>query len=993
MMSSYNSRIIISLVSFFFFANSGFSQNRSSFWTQVDKNNLKKVQFNRSIPEKSSYLILDAKRLEEFLATVPGRSESKTSSKIISFPNAEGVLESFRVMEASVMTPELQEKFPGIRSYTGRGVNNPSSSIRFSMSKEKGLSSMLLSGEETVFIEPYQLMDNVYISYINSAGDKPKEDFECLTEYIPLKNLMSNEEFKALKNANDGKLRTYRLALASTVEYAQFHGGTLADVMAAMNSTMTRVNGVFERDLGLTMVLVANNEDVIFLGPDTNSDPYTNEDTFAMLSENQTVCDTNIGSANYDIGHVFGTGGGGVATLGSPCTNSKARGVSGSSFPTGDTFDIDIVAHEMGHQYGGNHTQNNDCNRSTVSVEPGSGSTIMSYAGICPPNVQVNSDDYFHGENIKEMWLNISLGNSSNCPSITTTGNTAPVAKAGSDYFIPKSTPFILRGSGSDPDNSDVLTYVWEQIDRTPAPMPPQSTSTSGPLFRSIPPTTSPNRYMPSFSTVLSGSLSSTWEVVPSVAREMNFLLTVRDNSMPAGNSNSEEVTITSVDTTPFVVLTPPTWPSGSTQTLNWIVGESNISPINCKAVNIYFSEDGIDFSTPLALGVANTGSVVVTLPSIANTSTARILIEAADHIFYSVTDAFAVGTSSDFTINSLTPEKSVCNLDTASYEFDFKTSNGFSETTEFSVSGPNPINYSFTPSNLDANGSFSLNLTNLLDLNPGDYTLEITGTSTSITKTTSVKLTIKTGGCESIANTNYETSTTGVMINDAGTTILSNLNTGKPAGYSDFTNIVTDVIVNSPYELSINVNTDGQFQTKTYVWIDWNKNCSFDDPGEQYDLGSAFDLSNQPTANSPVIFTVPTDAVLGNTTMRVTTKYIPSNSSDFPKACENGFDGEVEDYTLNVLSTLSSDSFSFQNLSIYPNPSQAVFNIQFATEKSAKIQLSLFDLRGRFLLRNEYDVYGDFRKELDLSQFASGVFLLKLSDGYRSITKKIIVE
>lgn len=993
MRTSYNLKIVISLALILLVSSFGFSQDQGSFWTvkDSDKNSLKKVQFSKSTPEKSSILTLEFKQLERFLETVPKRSVNKTPSKIIDFPNPDGSLESFRVEEASVMTPELQKKFPNIRSYIGRGVKNPSVIIRFSMSKEKGLSSMLLSEGKTVFIEPYNLNEHTYISYINSSKDKHEDDFECLTEYNPVRNSMSDVEFKALKNADDGKLRTYRLALACTVEYAQFHGGTLEKVMSAMNTTMTRVNGIFERDLGIRMEMVPN-QDIIFLGPDESLDPFSNDNGTAMLTENQTVCDDNIGSSNYDIGHVFSTGGGGVAYLNSPCTNFKAGGVTGSVSPVGDTFDIDFVIHEMGHQYGANHTQNNDCNRADVSVEPGSASTIMGYAGICAPNVQNNSDDYFHGESIKEMWSNISQGNSSNCGNVSVTGNTAPVAKAGLDYVIPKSTPFVLRGEALDPDAGDVLTYTWEQIDRTPAPMPPESTSTVGPLFRSIPPTTSSDRFMPDFSTVLSGSLSSTWEVIPSVAREMNFLLTVRDNSTLGGNTSSEELIVTTVDVEPFVVQTPPTWASGSTQTLNWTVGETNVAPINCQTVNIYFSEKGKDFSTVLAAGVPNSGSAQVTLPSVADTSQARILVEAADNIFYSVSNSFIIGNSPDFTINAITPDQSLCNVDTASFEFDFITSNGFSEITQFTVSGPQTANYSFTPSSLNADGNFTLNLSNLLDLSPGDYTLEITGTSASVTKTESVGLTIINGACVSVANTDFQTSTTGVIINDQGTDILSNLDTGKPSGYSDYTAMITDLLVNSQYDFTVNVNTDGEFEVATFVWIDWNQNCKLDDPGEQYELGKAFNVENGSTSNSPLSITVPADAVLGQTRMRVTTKYLET-PEDLPKACANDFDGEVEDYTVNVISSLSNDSFSLQNLTIYPNPSQGKFNIQFFTASSTDFQLSIYDLRGRSILRHNYDAYGQFRKELDLSQLASGIYLLELSDGYRRVTKKIILE
>ncbi|WP_019037687.1 reprolysin-like metallopeptidase [Psychroflexus tropicus] len=979
-------------VIFLLVTNISLSQNRNAFWELVDKQqvNQDSLIFYKNVPQISSFYELDAERLQAFLRSVPSRDEGKSSNSILDFPMPNGDFQSFKIMEASVMTPELQDQFPSSRSYIGRGVEDASFILRFSFSKEKGLSSTLLSAGKTVFIEPYS--STSYISFINSEEDKNEGSFQCLTEPPSNKNNNLESDFPDLKNANDGQLRTYRLALACTVEYAQFHGGTLEGVIAAMNTTMTRVNAVYERDLGVTMVMVPN-ESIIFLGPNPSSDPFSNGNGGAMLGQNQEVCDDNIGFNNYDIGHVFSTGGGGVAYLNSPCTGIKAGGVTGQPAPVGDTFDIDYVAHEMGHQYGANHTQNNNCNRSAVSVEPGSASTIMGYAGICSPNVQSNSDDYFHGENIKEMWFNISQGNSSNCGELSQTANAAPVADAGPDYFIPKSTPFILKGNATDSNEDDFLTYTWEQNDRTPAPMPPQSSSTVGPAFRSLSPSTSPDRFMPSFSTVLSGSLASTWEVVPSIARSMSFVLTVRDNSILAGNTSSDEMVVTTVETVPFTVQTPPTWAPGSTQTVNWTVGDSNIAPINCEAVNIYFSEDGIDFSTELAINVPNSGSAEITLPNISATSDARLLIEAADHIFYTVSEPFNLDSTPDFSVTAINSEENICNLDGVVFDFNYATSNGFSESTSFTAVGPNNAQFEFTPSSLNADGSFSLLVSNLLSVVPDIYTLEVIATSASITKSIEVTLTIIDGACDSVGNMNFETSTTGVIINDGEIDILSNLDTGKPSGYSDFTDISADLVVDQNYELTINANSDGNYQIITYVWIDWNQNCSFDDPGEQYDLGRSVNLLNQPTANSPLDFTVPADAVLGNTLMRVTTKYTPSNQNDFPQSCENGHDAEVEDYTINVESTLSQSKFTFNDFSVFPNPSQGELTVQLKLYSSTGFKINIFDIGGKLLIQKNYESVGQFSQTLNLQHLSPGVYILEVGNGSSSITKKIILE
>ncbi|HBY67600.1 MAG TPA: peptidase, partial [Flavobacteriaceae bacterium] len=395
----------------------------------------------------------------------------------------------------------------------------------------------------------------------------------------------------------------------------------------------------FERDLAVTMEIIANNEDIIFL--DTATDGLSND--AGMINQIQPIIDNEIGFSNYDIGHVFSTGGGGIAQLNSPCTSGKARGVTGLPQPIGDPFYVDYVSHEMGHQYGGNHTQNNNCQRSSASVEPGSASTIMGYAGICPPNVQNASDDYFHAISIQEMWNNITVGNSQ-CANQTATGNDPPTADAGPNFTIPKSTPFILKGEGTDPNSGDVLSYCWEQFDAQVAPMPPQSTSTSGPAFRSLDPMTSPNRYMPALSTVLNGNTESTWEVVPSVGRLLRFRLTVRDNLVGGASSASDNTIITvDGDSGPFVVTSQsnnPGWKQGTQQTITWDVAGTDAAPVDSPTVDILLSLDGINYDTVLIAGTPNDGSEVITVPAVDDTEDARVMVAGTDHLFYALNAA-----------------------------------------------------------------------------------------------------------------------------------------------------------------------------------------------------------------------------------------------------------------------------------------------------------------------------------------------------------------
>lgn len=992
-MKNHYSKLFFSFLLTFFFISAN-AQVKENIWSINDTKKISKenITFHKPTLKHSTLIDINFEKLNQQLVNAPQRHLSnKNQGVVLQFPNHLGKLESYLVQEASVMEYELQMQFPEIRSFVGKGIDNPTAILRFSISPQKGFSGMVLSDDKTVFIEPYTQDLKTYISFINSNEDESIEEFVCGTEYEKSLYNISDEEYLAQRNADDGTLRTYRLALACTGEYAQFHGGTVAGVVAAMNTTMARVNGVFERDLGLTMVLVANNQNVIFLNAAT--DPYTNNNGGTMLGQNQATCNSNIGFANYDIGHVFSTGGGGIAALRSPCTSNKAQGVTGSPVPQGDAFDIDYVAHEMGHQYGGNHTQNNNCQRSPIrSVEPGSGSSIMGYAGICAPNVQNNSDDYFNGENIKEMWANISTGNSSSCFMGSATNNVAPNVNAGANFSIPKSTAFVLRGSATDADTASGLTYCWEQTDTTPATMPPLSTNTGGPAFRSLDPSASPDRYMPPLSTVMSGSLATTWEVVPSVSRTMNFSLTVRDNETGGGATGSDAMVANVQDVTPFTVNTPPTWGANSSQQVSWVVGQTNVAPINCQTVNILFTtNNGLTFTT-LATGVPNTGTATITVPGAGNTNNAKVLVEAADNIFYAVSNAFSISSSQDFSINSTTGDLTVCNQDAATFEFDYATSNGFSETTMFSVSGvPAGANSSINPTSLNSNGTVTLSLTGLGGVASNTYTLTLTGMSTSITKQTSVDLIITDGVCPSEGDLSFQTRTTGVIFNT-----INNLDAGaKTSPYSDFTAISTTVEAGMNYDLSVRANSDGNYQIITRVWVDWNQNCSFDDPGEEYDLdlGTTANIADALTDGSPLNVIVPNDAAEGNTIMRVSTKYTGPPGDDFPTSCETGFDGEVEDYTLNVINNLSVDDNELDNLSVYPNPNNGSFNIGFNPKSGEDISIQVYDIRGRIIFSKTFNTVSRFEEAIRLNNAQSGVYLLNISDGSHKVTKKIIVE
>jgi len=660
------------LLLFFAFSVAGFAQG--PLWTSVSPQKLTNTQKleRESTPVRYSLFSLNRNELEQRLLAAPSRNSSQESQVIIPFPTGEGKIENFRVYEASVLHPDLAAQHPDIKSYVGQGIENPAASIRFSITLF-GIHAMILSDKGTSYADPYTADLNNYIVYAKNTL-KAARTFRC-----GVNSGVMDDEMPVSPpgiQANDGVLRTYRLALACTVEYAAYHvnaaglgAGTLAQkkaaVLAAMNITMTRVNGIYEKDMSLTMQIVPNNENIIFV----TSDALTNSDEGDMINEIQPIINAGIGVANYDIGHVFGTGGGGIASLGSVCSSAKAQGVTGRPDPVGDPFNIDYVAHEMGHQFGAEHTFNNAFQRSPgEAVEPGSGSTIMAYAGISPPNVQDSSDAYFHAVSLAQMFSFVN-GNGS-CAVETPNGNTAPVIAPIPNYTIPKSTAFILKGNGTDADG-DVLTYCWEQtnangqnstIDQTPI-----ATSTSGPNFRSFTPTTSPNRYMPQLQSVLNNNLAPTWEVVPSVGRTLNFALTVRDNRMPNGGQTARRNMNVVVSNTagPFAVTSQNaaniSWQQGSTQTVTWNVAGTTANNINTSNVNILLSTDGgLTFNTVLAANTPNDGSQEITVPNV-TAGFCRIMVEAVGNIYYAVNPTpFAIGVTVETTCTTYTSNTAI---------------------------------------------------------------------------------------------------------------------------------------------------------------------------------------------------------------------------------------------------------------------------------------------------------------------------------------------
>ncbi|HYC39375.1 MAG TPA: zinc-dependent metalloprotease family protein [Chitinophagaceae bacterium] len=766
-----------------------FAQN--NFWVDRGENADFPVTGTRVItPSKYRGSVLDFQRIKSYLWTLPSEEQfrfSRSGAPELVLPKPDGSFARFKVWESSLMEPALAARFPEMKTFAGQGIDDPYATIRFDISPF-GFHAQVLTVHGSYYIDPYERSGSVtnYISYFKSEQSRAT-GFHCeVTESLP-----RPESIQAVCRGD--QLRTYRLALACTGEYAIAvclpNPPTVAQTAAAMLTSVNRVSGVYETELAIRMTLVANNNNLIFLDP--NTDPYTNNNGSVMLGQNQTTIDNIIGNANYDIGHVFSTGGGGIAGLGVVCvTGSKARGVTGQPNPVGDPFDIDYVAHEMGHQYGGNHTMAG-CGSSPTSTkyEVGSGTTIQAYAGICgAENIQPNSDPFFHALSFDEMINFITIGAGSSCGTVTSTGNLTPVIAplANNNLTVPPSTPFTLSATATDP-NGDPLTYCWEQWDvgggsfyswNAGLSQPPGNTV---PLFKSRVPKVSGDRTFPDIAVINAGYPSNPpatmgglkGETLSPVDRPMKFRVTVRDNRAGGGGvassgsngcqSGSTTFTINVGSGSPFTVAVPnggEVWPGNSTQTVTWNVVGTNGAPYNVANVRILLSTDGgLTYPTTVLASTPNDGSEAVTVPN-TGTSTAKIKVEAIGNIFFDVSNAnFTISAPiSEFLFSNPAPVTSACPAGSSmSVVLNVISSGGFSNPVTLTATGnPSGTTVSFSTNPVTPTPSpgtpvtVTLNGTNTL--NNGSYVITVTGTATGApNKTVNLTYTINPGAGPSI--------------------------------------------------------------------------------------------------------------------------------------------------------------------------------------------------------------------------------------------------
>jgi len=635
----------------------------NAIWTRIDSEiDISKSKNKLALaPDDALYFKLDYARFKNKI------SAFRQNAFEVSIPNAQGSLEQFQIHESSNFAHELQLKYPDIRSYKGVGLTDRTATLYISISP-KGIQTMTFrANKATEFIESFDNSKSIY-KVIHTKDRRDSDNYvACSTADSGVTVGIANKITKIY--ANNKVFKTFRLALSCNAEYTTYFGGSKAAALAGMNASMTRINGILGKDLAVKLEIIANNDALIYLDP--SSDPYSNSDKGADNTngatwnlELQRTLTSTIGNSAYDIGHmVSGSGGGGNAgCIGCICVNPSnanayAKGSAWSApsnnIPSGSIFDIDVLAHEIGHQLGGSHTFSFKEEGSGFNVEPGSGSTIMAYAGVVSPsnlNIQFFSDDYFSARSIMQIQ---DILFSKSCANPTSLSNNPPIINAGLEYTIPNGTAFILTGTGTDADG-DAITYTWEQNDTAITATDANSfcfpTKADGPLFRSLKPSNSPIRYMPNQKDVLSNTLTTRWESVSGIERTLNFILTGRDNAASGtSQTNSDSMKVNVSGTAgPFAVTSQNIdfigWQSGTIQNITWNVNGAETLP-GSGNVNVKLSTDGgLTFPISLATNIPNNGATNILVPNLSETN-CRLLIEPINNIFYAVNSkVFAIG-------------------------------------------------------------------------------------------------------------------------------------------------------------------------------------------------------------------------------------------------------------------------------------------------------------------------------------------------------------
>jgi hypothetical protein len=608
--------------------NKNIKSKELTLWRQIDENTLRSRRENLTNDGNYRVFQVNQAALKELLAEAPLEFTAAAAQKnvVLEVPMPDGTIVRFRIEESPMLAPAVAAQFPTWKTFSGQGVEDSTMTARFDINAN-GFHGYVMTANGTFLIDPYSLTDkkNYVVYYKGDINEGNRENFSCK---VREPQNINTEFFSLLPPAvfsNGTTLRNFRLAVSATKFYTNFFGGNQTTAFAAIQTTVNRMNTIYRRELAVTFTLVSDTRSVF---TNANDGGFTNNSN-TDLDVNQTRLNAIYTSPNYDIGHVLSVtpNPDGLATSPSLCDpETKAQGFTGAPTPQGDGFDVDYVAHEIGHQFSMSHTYNNDLDGScgpsgnnptrsaNSAYEPASGVTIMGYAGICAPrNLAANSIEYFNLRSFDQAlgYLQTTIpAQYPTCGSATATGNTPPQnVNGGGNFNIPKQTPFTLTASATDADG-DALTYLWEEFDlgaptRSTGPVDTDEDGSARPIFRAYNPTISGSRTFPSLYYILNnanvppltytgtlpfapttGSTNGyvcppnetcvTGERLPSISRTMNFRVTARDNNASGGGVADALSTLTVVGTAgPFKVTTQNTATTGREIRLGRLPGMS----------------------------------------------------------------------------------------------------------------------------------------------------------------------------------------------------------------------------------------------------------------------------------------------------------------------------------------------------------------------------------------------------------------------------------
>lgn len=932
-----------------------------------------------------SYYNLNLKLLQ---AQLSGAVEAGKGKKpvIVNLPTLDGKIEKFAVYSAPVVVKSLADRYQ-LGSYAGVSVDDSRKSVRFSLSPND-FQSMIFSNGSYEFIEPQNASKTVYGVFPKTQ--RTGNAFECSTK----ENLLSKTEIDRLRqntddaaqsnvfNKNDDqKFRTYRLAVSVTGEYTNFFGG-VAEAFAGINATMTRVNGVFEKDFAIRMIL-QDFPELIYTNAST--DPYSNASSGAKgawsleLQENLTAV---IGNDAYDIGHLFGRSGGGgsAGDIGNVCRNPASANddtSKGSAYtspasgndPVGDTFDIDYVAHEMGHQFGADHTFSHGIQGApynTAHMEPGSGSTIMGYAGITSANVQMHSDAYFHVRSIEQSQIYV---NTQNCEISTPLTNTPPVIAPMESKTIPKGTAFVLTASATDAEN-DPLTYTWEEYDRaTSAVTSVTGNNTAGAKFRSLMGTSDPSRYFPKLSLVMDGVLSSAadWEAVSNVARTTNFRVTVRDNNPDVTNQQTaigiQNLTVGSAG--PFKITTSKVYNNASGP-LTWDVASTSAAPYNVANVKVDYTTDNGATWTVLSASTPNDGSEDFSFASFPTNTTLKVRISAIGNVFYAVAPVMVSaivscdGTApAGLTVAGITINSANVSWDPiagATYNLRYKASSA-STWTEVPLTAT-----TYTITGLDESETYNVEVASVCSGTVGTYVNQ-------------TFMTLMMAYCTlTSTNSNDEHISNVTVVAEGASGVNSNSAASNYINYSSDPARTVNLMANTTNNtISVTKKWSGtQYNEGVTVWVDFNRNGVYE--ASEMVMSSTANKINPVTAT----FAVPADAYMGEKTvgMRVALKFNATQTMP----CGSFTYGEVEDYGVKIVpNTLAVNNVKANQVQVYPNPAIEVLNISKVSEKANFI---IYNMTGQVVNKGKV-----IDNKVQVSQLQKGAYIISV-DNAGEVTK-----